>query len=58
MHVKQDQSEKIENFFQGTDVKQIDFNSMDDFFRRKQIWVMLFYKSNEQASKEIKNEFM
>jgi len=58
MHVKQDQSEQIENFFQGTDVKQIDFNSMDDFFRRKQIWVMLFYKSNEQASKEIKNEFM
>ena len=56
--MRPDQSEQTENFFSGTDVKQIDFNSMDTFFRRKQIWVMLFYKSNEQASKDIKNEFM
>lgn len=50
--------EQTEDLFKGTDVQKIDFNNMDSFFKRKQIWVMLFYKSNERASKDFKDEFM
>jgi hypothetical protein len=58
MHVREEPEERIEDFFTGTDVKQMDFNSMDDFFRRQQVWVMLFYRSNQQESKNIKDEFV
>lgn len=59
MHVRHDpDEEQREDFFSGTDVKIIDFNSMDEFFRRKQVWVILFYKSNERESKDVKDEFM
>jgi hypothetical protein len=50
--------EQIEDLFKGIDVQKIDFNNMDSFFKRKQIYVMLFYKSNERASKDVKDIFM
>ena len=35
----------------------IDLSTIYKFYRRKEIWVMFFHKSNEEASKKIKDEY-
>ena len=53
-----DPSEVYEDFFSGTDVQQLTIDSMHTFYRRNQVWVLFFYKSNQQDSKNVKGEFM
>ena len=36
---------------------QLDLGSVFKFYRRKEIWVMLFYKANEEESKKLKDEY-
>ena len=43
--------------FENTDVIQLDLASIFKFYRRKEIWVMYFHKSNEQASIDLKDEY-
>ena len=47
-----------EDLFKGTDVLQLNLDTIHQFYRRNQVFVMLFYKSNQQESKQIKDQYM
>ena len=53
-----DPNDVREDIFKGTDVLQINLDTIHSFYRRNQVWVMLFYKSNQQESKDVKDQYM
>lgn len=53
-----EEGEVREDIFQGTDVFQINLDTIHSFYRRNQVWVILFYKSNQQESKNVKDQYV
>ncbi len=41
----------------NTDVIKLNLNEIFQFYRRKEIWVIFFYKSGDEESKKWKDEY-
>lgn len=54
----EDHEPQAQDLFGGTDVLQLNLETIHSFYRRNQVWVVLFYKSNQQESVNVKNEYM
>lgn len=44
--------------FDSTDVEVIDMASIGKFYRRKEIWTVLFMKPGEKESMDLKDEYI
>ena len=55
-HKNQEENEKTEDqdFFSETLVFELNMGSLRYFYNRKEVWLVLFYKSNEKESQNIK----
>jgi hypothetical protein len=51
------EEEHIENLFENSDVVSLDLQSISQFYRRREIWVLFFHKSNEEDSRKLKDEY-
>lgn len=47
----------VEELFENTDVINLDMSNLYKFYRRKEIWVILFWKNGEESSKKLKDEY-
>lgn len=54
---QQQQEERQEAFFENTDVYEINLGSLSKFFRRTEVWVIFFYRTEEKDCKEIKDKW-
>mmetsp|Transcript_780 Transcript_780/g.1389 ORF Transcript_780/g.1389 Transcript_780/m.1389 type:complete len:380 (+) Transcript_780:703-1842(+) len=45
------------DIFENTDVQKLDLSSVFKFYRRQEIWVILFYDVSKQESRELKQEY-
>lgn len=43
--------------FDNTDVIQLNLGSISQFYRRREIWVILFYENEQEESKKLKDEY-
>ena len=55
-HHQQHQQQR-ENLFENSDVIQLNLNEIFQFYRRREIWVLLFYKWSDEESKRLKDEY-
>eukprot|EP00347_Sterkiella_histriomuscorum_P010918 403374430 len=51
------QQQHVEDLFENSDVIKLNLNQIFQFYRRKEIWVMLFYKPGDEESKKLKDEY-
>lgn len=51
------QEEPHEDFWAQSDVFQITMENLSAFYRRNEVWLILFYKSNDKESKRYKDIF-
>ena len=49
--------QKQENFFDNTDVYEINLGSLSKFYRRTDVWIIFFYKQDQKESQEIKDKW-
>ena len=54
---QQQQQQKNENFFDNSDVYEINLGSLSKFYRRTDVWIIFFYKPDQQESKDIKDKW-
>ena len=45
------------SLFDNCDVIKLNLNDIFQFYRRREIWVILYYKWNDQESKNLKDEY-
>ena len=57
-HHQQEQREPEDTLFENSDVVKLDLSSVFQFYRRKEIWVILFYKHLNQESQDLKDEYI
>ena len=53
----QQQQDQHEDFWAQSDVIQLTMDSLSSFYRRNEVWLILFYKSNDRASKQYKDTY-
>ncbi|KAL4466992.1 hypothetical protein ABPG74_010589 [Tetrahymena malaccensis] len=53
----QQQQQQNRDLFSQSDVYEIEMGSLSKFFRRQEVWVILFYKSNQQQSINLKDSY-
>ena len=54
-HHQRRHEEPHEDFWQQSDVIQLSMESLSSFYRRNEVWIIFFYKSNDKASKAYKD---
>lgn len=54
-HHQQHMEQQPEDFWQQSDVIQLSMNNLASFYRRNEVWLILFYKSNNRESKGYKD---
>jgi thioredoxin-like negative regulator of GroEL len=56
-HHGHQQKEVFENIFENSDVIQLNLGSVFQFYRRKEIWTILFYDVSKPDSRQLKDEY-
>jgi len=54
-HHQRRQEEQHEDFWEQSDVFKLTMGSLSGFYRRNEVWIILFYKSNDKTSKTYKD---
>lgn len=47
----------MEDLFENSDVIKLNLNQIFQFYRRREIWTILFYKPGDEESKKLKDEY-
>lgn len=47
----------MEDLFENSDVIKLNLNQIFQFYRRREIWTILFYKPGDEQSKRLKDEY-
>ena len=49
--------DSAEEFFAQSDVELINIQTVTKFYRRNQVWILFFFKSDDEKCKKIRDEF-
>lgn len=53
----EEQKPVYEYLFQNTDVFQLNLQSISQFYRRKDVWIVLFYEGGSEKAEQFKEEY-